>query len=97
MTGNVNVSSLTDETGRFTQKAFSASFGHDLVAGFGGFAEIYGFTPLERGSGTATTFDFGVSHEIGEGLQLDVEAGHGLTAAAPDWFFGFGFAIRRHR
>jgi len=27
-------------------------------------------------------------------MQFDVEAGVGLTAAAPDWFVGVGFAIR---
>lgn len=97
VTGNVNFSSLTDDAGRFRQTAFSVSFGHDLVAGFGGFAEIYGFSPLERGGRTATTFDAGVTHPIGGDLQLDLSAGYGLTAAAPEWSFGFGFAIRRHR
>src|SRR5262245_52025162 len=42
LSGNVNVSSVSDDLGRFGQRAFSLTAGHDLVAGWGGFLEVYG-------------------------------------------------------
>jgi hypothetical protein len=94
VSGNVNFMSVTDDVGRFTQRALSVSVGHDVIAGFGGFIEAYTFTPMERGERSGVTLDWGVSRLIGRDFQFDVEAGRGLTAAAPDWFVGAGFALR---
>lgn len=94
LSGNVNVSSVSDELGRFAQRALTLSAGHDLVAGWGGFLEVYGFSPIERGAQSGVTIDGGASHFIGGNLQFDVEAGRGVNADAPDWFAGFGFAVR---
>ncbi len=93
-TGNLNVASVSDEAGRFSQRAVSVSIGHDLAAGWAGFLETFSFTPMNRGEATGVTLDFGVSRPIGHDLQFDVEAGHGLTATAPDWFIGFGISVR---
>jgi hypothetical protein len=93
-TGNFNIASVSDEAGRFSQRAVSLSIGHDLVAGWGGFVETYGFTPMNRGEAPGVTLDWGVSHPIGHDLQFDIEAGRGLTEMAPDWFVGFGIAVR---
>jgi hypothetical protein len=76
------------------QRAISASFGHELAGGWEGFAEVYGFTPMERGEPSGVTLDWGVSRQVGHDLHFDVAAGRGLTAAAPDWFIGVGFAVR---
>jgi outer membrane putative beta-barrel porin/alpha-amylase len=94
VSGNINFASVTDDLGRFGQRAVSVSFGHDLLAGFGGFIEAYSFTPMEGGERSGVTLDWGVSHLIGRDFQFDVEAGRGLTGAAPDWFVGAGFALR---
>jgi hypothetical protein len=94
VSGNVNFMSVTDDLGRFTQRAISVSVGHDLIAGFTGFIETYSFTPMERGERSGVTLDWGLTHLIGRDVQFDVEAGRGLTAAAPDWFVGAGFALR---
>jgi hypothetical protein len=94
LTGNVNFSSLTDEEGRFHQEAVSLSLGHDLFAGWGGYFEAYGFSRLERGAGRAITINGGFARPVGDRLQFDIEAGRGVTSAAPDWFIGAGFAIR---
>jgi hypothetical protein len=93
-TGNVNFASISDDAGRFTQRAISASFGHDLPSGWGGFVELYGFTPMEGAERTGVTLDWGVARPVGRGLQFDIELGRGFTAPAPDWFVGFGFAVR---
>lgn len=95
LSGNYNVASLSDGDERFAQQALSISLGHDLsFLGLGGYLETFGFTPMERGSGSGWTVDGGVSRQIGGDLQFDIEGGRGLTADAPDWFIGFGFAIR---
>ncbi len=95
VSGNVNVASLSDALGRFSQHAVSVSLAHDLAGGWGGYWEAYTFTPMERGLGSGTTFNSGVTHKIGPDAQVDVEVGHGMTASAPDWFLGVGFAVRR--
>ena len=94
LTGNVNVSALSDAEGRFHQEAVSLSVGHDLAGGWGSYAEIYGFSRIDRDGGSAITFNGGVTRPIGQRMQFDVEAGHGLTGTAVDWFLGAGFAIR---
>ena len=94
LSGNFNVSRVTDGEDRFGQRAYSVSVGHDLGRGWGGFWEAYGFSRLEKDGGAAWTFDTGVSHGAGANMQVDVEMGHGLTGAAPDWFVGAGFAVR---
>jgi outer membrane putative beta-barrel porin/alpha-amylase len=94
LSGNVNVSSVTDGDARFTQTAWSASFGHDLVKGWGGYWELYGFSAVERGGSAAWTFNTGVSHLVGPNRQFDMSVGYGLTEAAPNWFVSAGFSIR---
>lgn len=94
ISGNVNASSLSDEAGRFRQQALSVSLGRDLFAGVGGFAEVYALSRVTRHSAAGVSIDAGVAHAIGEDLQIDVEAGRGLTAAASDWFVGFGITVR---
>ena len=93
-TGNFNFSSVSDEEGRFTQRAISASFGHAIAGGWEGFGELYSFTPMERGERSGVTLDWGIARQIGRDLHFDIAAGRGLTAAAPDWFVGIGFAVR---
>ena len=92
--GNLIVASITEDNHRFTQTSVSASLGHDLGAGWGGFWELYGASALSRDGGRAWLFDTGVTHTIGKNLQIDVSVGRGLTTDAPDWFLGAGFAIR---
>lgn len=94
LTGNFNFAALSDDAGRFDQKAVSLSMGHDLFAGWGSYFEVYGFSRLERDGSSAVTVNGGVSHPVGSSMQFDIETGRGVTAAAPDWFFGFGFAVR---
>jgi hypothetical protein len=93
ISGNINISAVSDPGGRFNQDALSVSVGHDLPAGFGAYGEVYGFSRIDRDGGEAIIFNAGVSRPIGGRMQFDLEAGRGLTAAAPDWFVGFGFAI----
>jgi hypothetical protein len=93
-TGNFNLASVSDDAGRFAQRTVSVSIGHDFIGGWGGFAESYAFTPPDRDEPIGVTLDWGVSRSIGRNLQVDLEAGRGLTGPAPDWFVGFGLAVR---
>jgi hypothetical protein len=94
VSGNYNVASLSDPIRRFTQETLSFSFSHNLVAGLDSYIETYGFMPMERDSRAGWTIDFGASRIVHDNLQFDVEGGRGITDAAPNWFVGFGFAIR---
>lgn len=94
ISGNFNISRLGDDLGRYTEHAVSLSLGHDLKAGWGGYWELYGFTPVGRPESKAWTANTGISHPIGGNAQIDFEIGRGLTAAAPDWFIGAGLGIR---
>ena len=94
LSGNYNLSALSAGDHRFTQQALSASLGHDLPLGLGGYLEVFGFMPATREGEAGWTIDGGVSRQVHHHLQFDAEAGRGLTAAAPDWFIGFGFAFR---
>lgn len=96
LSGNYNISSLSEGDARFTQQALSVSLGHDLPKGLGSYIEFFGFSPMQRGGDAGWILDGGVSRQFAGRLQFDIEAGRGLTAAAPDWFVGFGFAIRGH-
>lgn len=94
LSGNYNVSRIGDELGRYTEHALSFSLGHDLVGGWGGYWEAYGFMPKGRPGTTAWTANTGITHGIGGNAQIDVEVGRGVTAAAPDWFVGVGVGLR---
>ncbi len=94
LSGNVNLSRLGDELGRYTEQALSFSLGHGLPAGWGGYWEAYGFMPQGSDRASAWTLNTGVTHSIGGNAQLDLEIGRGVTAAAPDWFVGVGVGIR---
>jgi hypothetical protein len=94
LSGNYNLSSLSDGNDRFVQQALSVSVGHDLALGFGGYLETYGFVPVARDGDARWTLDFGVSRMIGRDMQFDIEGGHSLAAEPSGWFVGFGFAIR---
>lgn len=96
LAGNLNVSRRWDGERRYNAHAVSVSLGQDLSRMWGAYGEIYGLTAM-RGPGTPAgwTANGGVTRAVGRHVQLDVEAGRGLTKEAPDWFAGFGVAIRR--
>jgi hypothetical protein len=94
LSGNINAASISEQGQRFRQHALSASLEHDLFMGYSSFVEVYGLSRMSLDDGNGITINAGLSHPMGENQQFDVEAGHGLSAAAPDWFVGFGFAIR---
>jgi hypothetical protein len=95
VSGNYNVSSLSDGDERFVQQALSVSFGRDLTGGLSGYIEMYGFMPAEHNRDARWTLDFGVSRLIGRDMQWDIEGGRSVAADPQGWFVGFGFAVRK--
>jgi hypothetical protein len=94
--GNVNLSSINTPDGRFLQTAYSASVGHSLGRGFGGYWELFGFTPWEKDGSAAWIANAGITHSIGRNAQVDLRVGKRLTDAGPGWFWGIGLAVREH-
>ena len=92
---NVNVARPVDDDGkRYTELAFSASFGFDLSPRFGAFAEGYGFVPENSGSKRTGFLDTGLTAALSADLQLDFRAGIGVNGTAPDYFIGAGIVRR---
>jgi hypothetical protein len=94
LSGNVNVMAETEEDEHVGRHAWSFSLGHELVYGWGGYAEVYGFSSLERGGDAAWTVNGGLTRGIGGDRQFDVSVGRGVTDAAPNWFVSAGFSLR---
>jgi hypothetical protein len=94
LSGNVNLARLRDELGRYTEHAVSASMSHALAGGFSGYWEVFGFMATGTARPASWTANSGVTHAVGANMQFDVEVGRGLSAGAPAWFVGAGFAIR---
>ncbi|MGC4082713.1 MAG: transporter [Vicinamibacterales bacterium] len=94
LSGNVNVMRLDDDRGRLTEQVVTLSLGRDLLRGWSGYWEVFGFIPRNRPGTAAWTLDTGVTHPIGGNAQLDVEVGHGTTTAATDWSIGVGVGLR---
>ena len=94
LSGNVNVMSQTEDDAHVARGAFSVSVGHELLLGWSGYAEVYGFSSVERDGPAAWTVNGGLTHGIGPDRQFDVTVGRGVTAAADDWFVSAGFSLR---
>jgi hypothetical protein len=91
--GNLNFSWLSESGSHFSQQALSLSVNRELGRGWSSFAEVYGFSRMTRTEGAGVTLNGGVVRQFIARMQIDVEAGLGLTPAAPDWFVGTGFAV----
>jgi hypothetical protein len=60
----------------------------------GGFVEYYGLYPSTRGSDCQHNIDFGPVVLVNDNFQIDIRAGFGLNAEAPDFIAGIGFCFR---
>jgi len=91
--GNLNFSWLTEGGSHFDQQALSVSVNHDIGLGWASYLEVYGFSRVTRTEGAGIVINGGVSRQFRGSIQIDIEAGRGLTAEAPDWFAGAGVAV----
>ena len=79
------------DAGRSLRSAVAIDLGQDFGHGFGGFVEYA--SNEQRGAGFMQTLDGGLTWQIGQDLQLDVNAGLGMNRRTQD-FVGFGAAWR---
>lgn len=94
LSGNVTAASITEEDHRFTQHILTFSVDHDFAAGWNGFAEAFRASSFERDGAAIWIVDAGATHRLGRQAQLDISAGRGVNADAPDWFISAGISLR---
>jgi hypothetical protein len=91
---NVNLASVSDARGRFLGRAASLSAGHAVWRDLTMYSEIYNVT-IDRGLGTSTVFNGGLTHPVGPNVQIDILAGHSVAGRQVGWFVGVGFSLRQ--
>ncbi len=91
---NINLASVSDDQGRFLGRAFSLSAGHAVWRDLSMYSELYNMS-IDRGLGTSTVFNGGLTHPIGKNVQVDVLAGHSVAGRQVGWFVGVGFSMRQ--
>lgn len=92
LSGTFNTVDASGDSGRAWSREVSVSLDHDLGSGVGGYGEVDG---VFTGHACGCSVDGGITVAVGANGQFDVEAGRGVHGAAPDWFVGVGFAVRR--
>lgn len=80
--------------GRFV---YTAALGFDLAERWGAFVELFGDLPASDPEPAAHSLDGGVTFQPRPNVQLDLSAGFGLNAEAPDRFVGVGLSFRLPR
>jgi hypothetical protein len=58
------------------------------------YVELFGSIPATASGTPSNSFDGGFVWLVRPNLQLDIEAGVGLSSAAADWFIGAGLSVR---
>lgn len=79
---------------RFHQFSASLSAGYSLTDRLGAYLEGYGFNKESLDGSSTTYLDTGLSFGISNDVQIDVRVGAGLDDPSPNWFAGFGGAVR---
>jgi hypothetical protein len=77
--------------GRFL---YTVALGIDLSERWAMFAELFGDFPASDPEPALHSFDAGVTFLVTPRVQIDLSAGAGLNAEAPDWFAGAGVSFR---
>ena len=72
---------------------YTVALGVALSDAWGAYVELFGEEGLSA-SGSAHSFDGGLTYLVRENLQLDLLAGAGLSDDADDWFAGAGVSYR---
>ncbi len=74
--------------------SLALGLGYSFTDKIGGFVELYADRPLEDGSKTNATLDFGATYLAAATLQLDAGVNLGISDAASDQEFYVGIAKR---
>lgn len=79
---------------RFSQFGATLSAAFSLADRWGAYLEGYGFNKESRGGSSTSYLNTGVTWQLSNDLQLDARVGAGLDDPSPNWFAGFGAAVR---
>ncbi len=94
LSANAGYSWQAQDDERFHQLAGSLSGAVSITDRLGAFVEYFGFSEEELDGPSTDYVDAGVSFLVFNDLAVDAYVGRGLNDADPDWFAGFGGAIR---
>jgi outer membrane putative beta-barrel porin/alpha-amylase len=78
----------------FSQFAATLSASFSLANRLGAFFEGYGFSKESRDGSSTSYLNTGFTFQLSNDVQLDVRVGKGLDDPSPNWFAGFGGAVR---
>lgn len=92
--GNLVVSDLGEDAGRFTQYAASLYLSKTLNPKTSAFVELYRLMPLSDGGPDANFADTGLTYLLNPRTQVDFRVGTGFESKRDGWFFGFGLGYR---
>jgi hypothetical protein len=88
---SVQAGNATQTLGRWL---YSASLGVEVAPRWGAFVELFGDLPADDPGPAVHALDGGLTYLARPRFQLDLSAGVGLNADAPDWFVGVGLSFR---
>lgn len=73
---------------------YTLASGFAIIDTVAAYVELYGSIPASATGTPSNSFDGGFVWLVRPNLQLDIEAGVGLSSAAADWFVGAGLSVR---
>lgn len=91
---NLNVALASAEGESFSQFSGSLALGVGLTEELGGYLEVFGFAPSHPRGPDLSFLNGGVTVLATPDLQFDARVGVGFNESEPDYFVGFGFALR---
>lgn len=94
VSSNLNFARLYEDEGGFSQISGSLSFSSSLTQRISGYVEIFGFSPASKNGKTTRYVNGGFTFLVNPDLQADIRVGAGLNSVSPDYFAGFGAAVR---
>lgn len=77
--------------------AYAAALGCDLAEKIGVFIEVYGGGPTDKLSEVSHSLDGGITYQILDNIQIDINGGFSLSNNSNDTFLDFGVAFRLPR
>jgi hypothetical protein len=91
---NLGYTYAADGDEQFNQGFASLSAGFSVTDRLGVFLETYGFNEEELDGSSTQYVDTGVSWLLSNDISLDARFGAGFDDPRPNWFLGFGGAVR---
>ncbi len=92
--GVAQLSSISDEQGRYFQCGASAAASYQVTDKLAGILEYYFIDPLTRGSDSSQNLNVCATYLITDNIQFDIRVGFGLNEEAPGFSTSAGISFR---